>query len=212
MKFALVHLRLLGAVDGTGKIAPLGRQMAKLPLDPAQARCLMASFENNCASEMIDLLALLEHSDTLLINTVATRDRAQEVRRRFLHRDGDHLSLLNILRSYESVLDEHQTGNSLRGEIKTWCREHLINHKSMTNVLKSRQQLRERCKRAGLDWSKSTSEQIVRHDNAEDDSEPLLSSLLAGFSTNTAIKQQDKTYVNPITRTVRVNHLARLLV
>ncbi|KAH9812814.1 P-loop containing nucleoside triphosphate hydrolase protein [Melampsora americana] len=198
LKFALLHLVLLGAVNPTGKLSALGHQMAKLPLDPPQARCLLASFENECAQDMIDLLALLEHHDTLLINTSATREQAQEVRRRFLHRDGDHIFLLNILRSFES-LSGHNGTEQNRGEIKSWCRTHHINYKSMTNVLKSRQQLRERCKRADLDWSKSTSD-YNRQNNGEGNSEPLLTSLLTGLSTNIAVRQQDRTYLNPVTK------------
>ncbi|EGG04572.1 uncharacterized protein MELLADRAFT_88608 [Melampsora larici-populina 98AG31] len=198
LKFALLHLVFLGAVNSTGKLSALGRQMAKLPLDPPQARCLLASFENECAQDMIDLLALLEHHDTLLINTSATREQAQEVRRRFLHRDGDHIFLLNILRSFESLLSDSGTEQN-RGEIKAWCRTHHINYKSMTNVLKSRQQLRERCKRADLDWSKSTSD-YNRSNNGEGNSEPLLTSLLTGLSTNIAVRQQDRTYLNPVTK------------
>lgn len=202
VKIALIHLHLLGAVD-SAQLTDLGHQMAKLPLEPPQARCLAASFQNDCAADMIDILALLEHSDTLLINTVATRERAQEVRRRFLHRDGDHMFLLNILRSYQSLLDESRPKGANKSELKAWCQEHLINHKSMAGVLKSRQQLRERCKRLGLDWAKSADSQTSHQDNREGDSEPILSSLLSGFPCNTAVQQPDKSYLNPVTKVVR---------
>ncbi|KAG0142686.1 hypothetical protein CROQUDRAFT_673415 [Cronartium quercuum f. sp. fusiforme G11] len=199
MRAALIQLHLLGAIDTAGKLTPLGRQLAKLPLNPPQARCLVASFENDCASDMIDVLALLEHCDTLLINTAATRDQAQEARRRFLHRDGDHMTLLNILRSYDSLLNDSRSEIHVRGEVKTWCRDHFINHKSMSGVLKSRQQLRERCKRIGLD--KLAGKQTKQNDDGQGDSERILTSLLSGMPNNTAIQQQDRSYVNIVTRT-----------
>lgn len=203
LKFALVHLALLGALDSGSKISPLGRQMATLPLDPPLARCLLASFQNRCASEMIDLIALLEHSDVLLINTISTREISQEARRKFLHRDGDHLVLLNILKAYQSIFENAGSQTNLKTDQKHWCKEHFINLKAMNNVLESRKQLRDRCKRLGLDWSKSSQEDApdnMDSNAAEEDSGPILRSLLAGLATQLAIKQPDQSYINPMTK------------
>ncbi|POW15075.1 hypothetical protein PSHT_07206 [Puccinia striiformis] len=203
LKFALVHLALLGALDSGSKINALGRQMATLPLDPPLARCLLASFEQRCASEMIDLIALLEHSDTLLVNTINTRELAQEARRKFIHRDGDHLLLLNILKAYQTVAENSQSQITSKIEQKNWCKENYINPKALSNVLESRKQLRDRCKRLGLDWTQSSREggsETIETSAAEEDSAPILCSLLAGLATQLAIRQPDQSYINPITK------------
>ncbi|CAH7687057.1 P-loop containing nucleoside triphosphate hydrolase protein [Phakopsora pachyrhizi] len=201
LRFAVVHLSVLGALDKNMKISSIGRQMAKLPLEPPLARCLLASFENGCASEMIDLIALLEHSDTLLVNTTNTRDQAQERRKKFIHRDGDHLVLLNILRAYESLQESRRTAHNLQSELKEWCKEHFINSRAMKNVLESRKQLQDRCSRLSLNWRESSREN--RKDissNSEEDSAPLLCSLMIGLTTQLAVKQPDRTYINPLTK------------
>ncbi|EFP87708.1 uncharacterized protein PGTG_13494 [Puccinia graminis f. sp. tritici CRL 75-36-700-3] len=204
LKFALVHLALLGALDSGSKINALGRQMATLPLDPPLARCLLASFDHRCASEMIDLIALLEHSDTLLVNTISTRELAQEARRKFIHRDGDHLVLLNILKAYQSTSENCQSQAKMKIEQKAWCKENFINPKALSNVLESRKQLRDRCKRLGLDWSQSSRDPQESGEMissvAEEDSSPILCSLLAGLATQLAIRQPDQSYINPITK------------
>jgi len=202
LKFALVHLALLGALDSGSKINALGRKMATLPLDPPLARCLLASFDHRCASEMIDLIALLEHSDTLLVNTISTRELAQEARRKFMHRDGDHLVLLNILKAYQSATESCASHASIKGEQRHWCKENFINPKAMGNVLESRKQLRDRCKRLGLDWSQSSRDpsDSAISSVAEQDSSPILCSLLAGLSTQLAIRQPDQSYINPLTK------------
>ena len=41
-------LNELGAVDSENKILPLGRQLAKMPLDPSLGRILIESKKQNC--------------------------------------------------------------------------------------------------------------------------------------------------------------------
>ncbi|KAI8451032.1 P-loop containing nucleoside triphosphate hydrolase protein [Phakopsora pachyrhizi] len=50
LRFAVVHLSVLGALDKNMKISSIGQQMAKLPLEPPLAQCLLASFENGYAT------------------------------------------------------------------------------------------------------------------------------------------------------------------
>ncbi|CAH7672741.1 hypothetical protein PPACK8108_LOCUS7575 [Phakopsora pachyrhizi] len=77
---------------------------------------------------MIDLIALLEHSDTLLVNTTNTWDQAQERRKKLIHRDGDHLVLLNILRAYESLQDSRRTAHNLQSELKEWSNKGYLDY------------------------------------------------------------------------------------
>ncbi|KAM0789668.1 hypothetical protein ACM66B_006531 [Microbotryomycetes sp. NB124-2] len=177
IKAALLSLHALEAIDKQGRITKIGRQMAMLPLEPTYARILLASFEQGCPRDVIDLVALLGSRDTLLVQSIATRDAAAAARRKFIHRTGDHLTLLNVLRAYEDVP---------AAERKLWCREHFINARAMTQVLDARKQLRERCERLKLDWDASSV------DDAEYES--VLVSLLAGLFNNTALLQPDGSY------------------
>lgn len=161
----------------------MGRSMASLPLEPVYARVLLASFELGCPREIIDLLALLGARDSLLINNAANRDVANAARSKFVHRSGDHWMLLNILRAYEDVEGP---------EKHAWCRDHYINSRAMGQVLETRKQLEERCKRLGMDSSPSTG----------DDPEPVLSALMAGLFANTAVLQPDGSYRHALSRQV----------
>ncbi|POW07741.1 hypothetical protein PSHT_09842 [Puccinia striiformis] len=186
LKFALVHLALLGALDSGSKINALGRQMATLPLDPPLARCLA--------------LGTFRYAP---VNTINTRELAQEARRKFIHRDGDHLLLLNILKAYQTVTENSQSPITSKIEQKNWCKENFINPKALSNVLESRKQLRDRCKRLGLDWTQSSREggsETIETSAAEENSAPILCSLLAGLATQLAIRQPDQSYINPITK------------
>lgn len=49
----MYQLWILGALDGTGALTPLGRQMAEFPLDPPQCHMLIVSAEMGCSAEML---------------------------------------------------------------------------------------------------------------------------------------------------------------
>ncbi|GAA5855522.1 hypothetical protein JCM9279_006036 [Rhodotorula babjevae] len=187
--FALMTLHGLDALDKQGRITSVGRQMAQLPLDPVYARVLLASFAEGCPREILDLVSLLGSKDQLLINTAATREQANAARQKFIHRRGDHLQLLNILRAFEE-LDE-------RDERKAWCRDNFVSFKAMLSVLDARKQLRERVERLGLgDWKQSVG----------DEDEPVLNALVGGLFANTALRQEDGTYRHTLTKQVVAIH------
>lgn len=54
------------------------------------------------------------------------REQAAEARKKFVHRDGDHLTLLNLLWEYQKV----------KGD-KEWCRENFVNVRNVKHVLVS---------------------------------------------------------------------------
>ncbi|GAA6003166.1 hypothetical protein JCM10207_001781 [Rhodosporidiobolus poonsookiae] len=187
--YALMTLHGLEALNGKGKITTLGKQMASLPLDPIYARVLLASFAEGCPREIIDLVALLGSTDQLLINTAATRDQASAARSKFIHRAGDHLMLLNILRAFEEL--------DGKDERKAWCRDNFVSLKGMLSVLDARKQLRERVERLKLgDWEAS----------AGDEAEPVLGALVGGLFNNTAVRQEDGTYRHTMTKNIVAIH------
>lgn len=172
----------LGATDHTGRITETGRKMAALPLEPKQAKVLLASFENDCPAEIIDLLALMGSADAILAVPFQHREAAVVARSKFIHRSGDHMMLLNILKAYEEICESLTTTT----ERKAWCKDHFLSIKTLNQVLDARIQLRDRVHRLdpSLDCSKS----------AGDNEEPVLLCLLAGLFANTAMRMPDDRY------------------
>lgn len=179
---ALMELYGLGATDHTGRITETGRKMAALPLEPKQAKILLASFENDCPADIIDLLALMGSADSFLSVPFQHREAAAAARSKFIHRSGDHMMLLNILKAYEEICESLTTSR----ERKAWCKDHFLSIKALNQVLDARVQLRDRVHRldSSLDCSRS----------AGDNEEPVLLCLLAGLFSNTAMRMPDDRY------------------
>lgn len=128
----LEQLYALGALDNVGKVNALGRKMAQLPLPPALARVLIAAMEPemNCLADAIDIIAALSVENIFL--TPAGEDKREEMdeaRKEFERREGDHLMLLQVVRSYE-IQQSHK---------KVWSEKHFVSHRAMQNLMVSLQ-------------------------------------------------------------------------
>lgn len=179
---------MLGAVGPDGKITPLGRKMAALPLEPRQAKILLSSFQHGCTREIIDILALLGSADQLLTVPQAQREAANEAREKFLHRTGDHLTLLNMLRAYEEVC---QSMTNLK-ERKAWCKDHFLSIKILNNVQDARKQITSRVERMSWEWQAASAKPEEMDAHAKE--EAILRCLMEGLRVNTAMKMDDGSY------------------
>ena len=50
---SMYQLWILGALDNTGTLTDLGRQMVEFPLDPALSKMLIVSVEMKCSAEVL---------------------------------------------------------------------------------------------------------------------------------------------------------------
>ena len=50
---SMYQLWILGALDNTGSLTPMGRQMVEFPLDPALSKMLIVSTEMKCSAEVL---------------------------------------------------------------------------------------------------------------------------------------------------------------
>ena len=50
---SMYQLWVLGALDNTGTLTPLGRNMVEFPLDPALSKMLIVSTDMGCSAEIL---------------------------------------------------------------------------------------------------------------------------------------------------------------
>ncbi|KAI8997091.1 P-loop containing nucleoside triphosphate hydrolase protein [Pilobolus umbonatus] len=169
---ALEELYALGAIQDKGELSDLGKQMAEFPLDPTYSKVLIQSKEYGCSLEVIAIISLLS-VDSIFYTPSGKREEAAEARKKFLHPDGDHLTLLNVLKSYWEV----------KGDLE-WCRDNFINNRNMKVAMDVRDQLIRFCERIDIDPNRSCGT----------DTDTVLKCFLTGFFQNTALLQPDGSY------------------
>lgn len=56
---SMFQLWILGALDNTGNLTPLGRSMAEFPLDPAMSKMLIVAYDMGCNTEILTIVSML---------------------------------------------------------------------------------------------------------------------------------------------------------
>ncbi|GMJ09575.1 ROOT INITIATION DEFECTIVE 1 [Hibiscus trionum] len=99
IKKSLEELILLGALSDELKLSdPVGRQMARLPLDPVYSKALILGSQFKCLDEMLIAVAMLS-VESMFYEPREKLDLARTAKKCFASSEGDHLTLINFLES-----------------------------------------------------------------------------------------------------------------
>ncbi len=113
-------LQTLGAFDEGGRLTPLGREVARLPLDPRVARIALAG-RNSVAREAVFVLAAaLSVQDPHEVPADA-QDAARQKHAQWRHKRSDFLSLLLLWQRWRAWSAEHSNR-----QLRKLCHEHFV--------------------------------------------------------------------------------------
>jgi ATP-dependent helicase HrpA len=114
-------LQELGAVDDANLLTPLGKQLAKLPLDPRVGRMILAALDNACLSEVLIIASALSVQDP--------RDRPMEAQaaadnahKKFADEKSEFQGYLKIWAWFEDAV-EHKKSNK---QLLDHCRANFL--------------------------------------------------------------------------------------
>ncbi|XP_014205255.1 pre-mRNA-splicing factor ATP-dependent RNA helicase PRP16 [Copidosoma floridanum] len=144
---SLYQLWILGALDNTGRLTTLGRQMAEFPLDPPQCQMLITASNLGCTSEILIIVSMLS-VPSIFYRPKGREEDSDSAREKFQVPESDHLTFLNVYNQWKT-----------NGYSSSWCTDHFIHAKAMRKVREVRQQLEEILKQqkmevtsCGTDW------------------------------------------------------------
>ncbi|MDO4905131.1 MAG: ATP-dependent RNA helicase HrpA [Lautropia sp.] len=104
----------LGAMDDRQRLTPIGRQLARLPVDPRLARMLLAGHRSGCLAEVLVITAALSVQDPRERPPTALQ-AADQAHARFAVPQSDFLSWLRLWRYWQTQQSERkQRGESHR--------------------------------------------------------------------------------------------------
>jgi ATP-dependent helicase HrpA len=102
-------LQELGAVDDANQLTPLGRQLAKLPLDPRVGRMILAARDNAALSEVLIIASALSVQDPRE-RPVEAQDAADNAHKKFADEKSEFQTYLKIWKWFEEAI-EHKKSN-----------------------------------------------------------------------------------------------------
>ena len=131
---SMYQLWFLGALDNTGQLTVLGRQMVEFPLDPTLAKMLVFSEQLGCVEDVATVVSCLS-MPTIFYRPREREEEADAKREKFFAPESDHLTLHNVYLQW-----------SRRGYRSDWCSQNFIVAKAMRKVREVRTQILDICK------------------------------------------------------------------
>ncbi|WP_370662309.1 ATP-dependent RNA helicase HrpA [Massilia varians] len=106
-------LQEVGAVDDTNELTPLGKKLAKLPLDPRVGRMILAAVDNDCLTEMLIVASALSTQDPR-DRPIEYQQQADEKHKKFADEKSEFLSYLKIWAWFEDAIAHKKSNRQLQ--------------------------------------------------------------------------------------------------
>ncbi|MYM68443.1 ATP-dependent RNA helicase HrpA [Pseudoduganella sp. FT55W] len=111
-------LQELGAVDEYNQITPLGKKLAKLPLDPRVGRMILAALDNVCLKEVLIIASALSVQDPR-DRPLEHQQAADEAHKKFADEKSEFLSYIKIWNWFENAIEHKKTNRQLQDNCRT---------------------------------------------------------------------------------------------
>ncbi|MEE7626594.1 ATP-dependent RNA helicase HrpA [Methylobacter sp. Wu8] len=118
-------LHEVNALDKSGKLTEVGKQLAKFPTDPKLARMLIAAAHEHCLTEVAIIVSALSVQDPRE-KPADKMAQADQKHAAFRHPESDFLTLLNIWNTYEDK-KKHLSNSKLR----KYCTDNFLSYMRM---------------------------------------------------------------------------------
>lgn len=118
-------LHQLGAIDDNKCLTPLGKRLARLPVDPTVGRMILQASQEGCLREILVIAAGLSIQDPRE-RPMEAADTADAMHRKFSDPQSDFLSLLNIWKAYHDQME-----SLTQSQLRKFCKKHFLSYLRM---------------------------------------------------------------------------------
>jgi len=168
-------LQELGAVDDSNQLTPMGKELARLPLDPRVGRMIIAARDNACLTEMLIIASALSVQDPR-DRPLEAQNAADNAHKKFADEKSEFVSFLKIWKWFEEAIAHKKSNRQLADS----CRENFLSQLRLREWRDVHSQLLTIVREQG--W---------RLNEAEATYEQLHTALLAGLLGNIGFKGED---------------------
>ena len=131
------------------RLTPLGRQLARLPLEPALARILFAAHHEKSLADTLIVVAAMECDDPRR-RPIEKQAEADKLHARFLSPTSDFAAIVRLWRWYRD-----QTATSSQSSARRLCKDNFLSYPRIRDWIDLRDQLERLCKELQLDVASS---------------------------------------------------------
>ena len=171
-------LQELGAVERDGQITGVGRQLARLPVDPRIGRMITEAAALGSLDEVLIIASALAVQDPRE-RPVERQQAADQAHAQWRDEHSDFAAFINLWRGFEQ-----QRQDLTQGQLRSWCRRQFLNYLRLREWRETHRQLLLTCRDLGL----SINSQPAAYD-------PVHKALLAGLLSHLGNKTEDGDYM-----------------
>jgi ATP-dependent helicase HrpA len=128
-------LQELSAVNREGQLTPLGRQLARLPVDPRLGRVVLEGAKQGSLEEILIIASALSVQD-VRERPSDRQQAADQAHAQWKDVDSDFAALINLWRGFEE--QRQALGSSA---LRSWCRKNFLNYLRLREWRDSHRQL-----------------------------------------------------------------------
>ncbi len=172
-------LQELGTLDEKRELTPLGRDLARLPIDPTIGRMLLQSQHEHATHELLIIAAGLSIQDPRE-RPLDQKDAATAAHKKFNDPKSDFLALLNIWNAVHDQWDKLRTQNARR----KFCRQHFLSYLRMREWQDLYTQLHDALDSLGT----------LKLNESNADYDAIHRSILAGLTGHVARREERNSY------------------
>ena len=141
-------LQELSAVNRENQLTPLGRQLARLPIDPRLGRMLLEGAQQGSLAEVLVVVSALSVQDPRE-RPMERQQAADQAHAQWKNPDSDFAALINLWHGFEAMRQE-LGANALRN----WCRKNFLNYLRLREWRDAHRQLLLTCRDLQLPLNK----------------------------------------------------------
>lgn len=171
-------LQELSAVNREGQLTPLGRQLARLPVDPRLGRMLLEAAHQGSLDEVLLITSALSVQDPRE-RPMDRQQAADQAHAQWKDADSDFAALVNLWRGFE---EQRQALGS--NALRTWCRKNFLNYMRLREWRDAHRQLTLICRELKLTLNKEPADYPRVH-----------KALLSGLLSQIGQKSEDGDYL-----------------
>ncbi|NOY72672.1 MAG: ATP-dependent RNA helicase HrpA [Gammaproteobacteria bacterium] len=180
-------LHELGAMASSGKLTQVGRQLAKLPIDPRIGRMILAANEESCLTEVLIIAAVLATQDPRE-RPLEAQQKADEKHRAYKDERSDFMAFLTLWKIYHDN-KKHLSANKL----KKFCKSEFISYMRMRDWRDVHTQLTMQATQLGLKLNETPAEYANIH-----------RSLLTGLLSYIGLKQAGREFLGAQNKKIQI--------
>ncbi|WP_447857968.1 ATP-dependent RNA helicase HrpA [Pseudomonas aeruginosa] len=148
IKDGFTLLQELSAVNREGQLTPLGRQLARLPIDPRLGRMLLEAAQQGSLEEVLTVASALSVQDPRE-RPVERQQAADQAHAQWKDPDSDFAALINLWRGFE---EQRQALGS--NALRSWCRKNFLNYLRLREWRDAHRQLTLICRELKLPFGR----------------------------------------------------------